>query len=66
MQVFKAGTGRRVSKDPEKVFTNDFLLSKALKHMVKANPSMKTFAELSCDPGMRTFEGRHIKVSPPP
>eukprot|EP00798_Chlamydomonas_sp_ICE-L_P005291 gene5291-18535_t len=56
-QGFKARTGRRVCKDPEKVFVGDLLLERALAKIFRELPSMHSFKELCGDPGLRLMQG---------
>ena len=57
MQIFKTLMGRRVCKEPEKPFTNVFLLEQALKKWRRDHPGMRTLGQMSAEPSWRKYEG---------
>jgi len=58
MQSFKEGSGRRVSKDPEKVYCNNFFLEEAVMRLHKKHPGIPSFSSLCGDVGMRVMSGQ--------
>lgn len=55
MQSFKEKSGRRVSKDPEKVFCSTFFMEEAVLRLAKDYPGIRPFSELCGDAGGRIY-----------
>jgi hypothetical protein len=58
MQYFKGRIGTHNTKDPEKIFAGDYLMEKALREVVKANPDLPSFEAMCGDNGMATFQAQ--------
>lgn len=58
MQTAKSAAGRRVSREPEKVYVNEYLLDEAIGKMTAT--AERTYADLTHEPGMETFRGVHV------